>query len=162
VSENFEFPRARACVSSRPRGLLCFVLPAMESCVRGGTPGRGSAEAGGALPLPPPPRLAAVSSPSSSTSSAAAATIRAHLARTGSGVDCQASPRSLLSRILLRGGGGGAFGCRVRLPRRYGRDERKDGSASERGDTPRVKVVERPPSGLPPIETPRSSLGASG
>jgi hypothetical protein len=122
-----------------------------------------SAEAGGALPLPPPPRLAAVSSPSSSTSSAAAATIRAHLARTGGGVDCQASPRSLLSRILLRGGdGGGGFGCRVRLPRRYGRDERKDGGASERGDTPRVKVVERPPSGLPPIDTPRSSLGAAG
>ncbi|GJN29456.1 hypothetical protein PR202_gb17682 [Eleusine coracana subsp. coracana] len=142
----------------------------MENCVRGGTGGRGT-EAG-ALPLPPPPRLAAISS--SSSSSAAAASIRAHLARTGSGVDCQASPRSLLSRILMRGGGGGGdggssgggggFRCRVPLPRRYGggggggREERKDGAASEQGDTPRVKVVERPPPELP-IETPRSSLG---
>ncbi|KAK3131783.1 hypothetical protein QOZ80_6AG0511390 [Eleusine coracana subsp. coracana] len=132
----------------------------MENCVRGGTGGRGT-EAG-ALPLPPPPRLAAVSS-----SSAAAASIRAHLARTGSGVDCQASPRSLLSRILMRGAGGdggssggGGFRCRVPLPRRYGggREERKDGAASEQGDTPRVKVVERPPPEVP-IETPRSSLG---
>jgi hypothetical protein len=43
--------------------------------------------------------------------------------------------------------------------RRYGsvrREEHKDGSASEQGDTPRVKVVERPPSEMP-IETPRSS-----
>lgn len=80
------------------------------------------------------------------------------------------SPRSLLSRILLRGGGdggsggGGGFGCRVRLPRRYGgglREERKDGA--EQGETPRVKVVEPPPPPLPelPLETPRSSLGSA-
>lgn len=79
-------------------------------------------------------------------------------------MDAQPSPRSLLSRILLRGdggSGGGGFGCRVRLPRRYGgglREEGKDGAA--RGETPRVKVVEppRPPPELP-LETPRSSLG---
>ncbi|KAL6606068.1 hypothetical protein ACP70R_041721 [Stipagrostis hirtigluma subsp. patula] len=134
----------------------------MESRLGGGAGGRG-AEAG-SLPLPPPPRLAAVSSATSSSSSsaAAAASIRAHLARMGSGVDCQASPRSLLSRILLRGGGGGdggGFGCRVRLPRRYGgggggREERKDGA--EQGDAPRVKVVE-PAAPELPVETPRSS-----
>lgn len=158
----FEFPGARACVSSRPRGLLVFA--AMENCVRGGPSGRGAEP--GALPLPPPPRLAAIAS--SSSSAAAAASIRAHLARSGSGVDCQASPRSLLSRILLRGGGdgGGGFRCRVPLPRRYGsgggKEERKDGGTSEQGETPRVKVVERPPPELPiPIETPRSSLGAT-
>ncbi|XP_062227526.1 protein POLAR LOCALIZATION DURING ASYMMETRIC DIVISION AND REDISTRIBUTION-like [Phragmites australis] len=126
----------------------------MENCERG----RGAGA--DALPLPLPPRLAAMSA---SSSMAAAASIRAHLARTASGVDYQASPRSLLSRILLRGGGdggsGGGFGCRVRLPRRYGgggREERKDGA--EQGDTPRVKVVERAPPELP-VETPRSSLG---
>lgn len=36
------------------------------------------------------------------------------------GIESCQSPRSLLSRILQRGdGGGGKFGCRVRLPRRY-------------------------------------------
>ncbi|PWZ05242.1 Protein POLAR LOCALIZATION DURING ASYMMETRIC DIVISION AND REDISTRIBUTION [Zea mays] len=135
----------------------------MENCVRGRAGGRVREDAGSSsLPLPPPPRLAAANS------SAAAASIRAHLARTASGVDAQPSPRSLLSRILLRGGGdggsggGGGFGCRVRLPRRYGgglREERKDGA--EQGETPRVKVVEPPPPPLPelPLETPRSSLG---
>ncbi|XP_062178695.1 uncharacterized protein LOC133883395 [Phragmites australis] len=132
----------------------------MENCARGRVGGRGAGAE--SLPLPPPPRLAAVSS-STTSSNAAAASIRAHLARTTSGVDYQASPRSLLSRILLRGGGdggsGGGFGCRVRLPRRYGgggREERKDGS--ELGDTPCVKVVERAAPELP-VETPRSSLG---
>ncbi|RLN12420.1 hypothetical protein C2845_PM09G04990 [Panicum miliaceum] len=131
----------------------------MENCVRGRAGGRVGQEAA-SLPLPPPPRMAAANS------SAAAASIRAHLARTASGVDAQPSPRSLLSRILLRGGGdsgsrGGGFGCRVRLPRRYGggmTEERKDGSVSEQGETPRVKVVEPPPPELP-LETPRSSLG---
>jgi hypothetical protein len=138
----------------------------MENCVRGrAAGGRVREDAGSSsLPLPPPPRLAAANS------SAAAASIRAHLARTASGVDAQPSPRSLLSRILLRGGGdggsggGGGFGCRVRLPRRYGgglREERKDGA--EQGETPRVKVVEPPPPPLPelPLETPRSSLGSA-
>ncbi|PAN25439.1 hypothetical protein PAHAL_4G301400 [Panicum hallii] len=133
----------------------------MENCVRGRAGGRVGQEAA-SLPLPPPPRMAAANS------SAAAASIRAHLARTASGVDAQPSPRSLLSRILLRGGGdggsgGGGFGCRVRLPRRYGggmREERKDGSVSEQGETPRVKVVEPPPPPPElPLETPRSSLG---
>ncbi|XP_039804271.1 protein POLAR LOCALIZATION DURING ASYMMETRIC DIVISION AND REDISTRIBUTION-like isoform X2 [Panicum virgatum] len=132
----------------------------MENCVRGRAGGRVGQEAA-SLPLPPPPRMAAANS------SAAAASIRAHLARTASGVDAQPSPRSLLSRILLRGGGdggsgGGGFGCRVRLPRRYGggmREERKDGSVSEQGETPRVKVVEPPPLPELPLETPRSSLG---
>lgn len=133
--------------------------------MRGRAGGRVREDAGSSsLPLPPPPRLAAANS------SAAAASIRAHLARTASGVDAQPSPRSLLSRILLRGGGdggsggGGGFGCRVRLPRRYGgglREERKDGA--EQGETPRVKVVEPPPPPLPelPLETPRSSLGSA-
>ncbi|XP_066369219.1 protein POLARALIZATION DURING ASYMMETRIC DIVISION AND REDISTRIBUTION-like [Miscanthus floridulus] len=134
----------------------------MENCVRGRAGGRVREEAGSSLPLPPPPRLAA----SNSSNAAAAASIRAHLARTASGVDAQPSPRSLLSRILLRGGGDGAggFGCRVRPPRRYGgglREERKDGA--EQGETPRVKVVEPPPPPPPPpelpLETPRSSLG---
>ncbi|OEL16202.1 hypothetical protein BAE44_0022778 [Dichanthelium oligosanthes] len=134
----------------------------MENCVRGRAGGRVAEEAG-SLPLPPPPRMAAVN-----PSAAAAASIRAHLARTASGVDAQPSPRSLLSRILLRGGGGGGdggsggggFGCRVRLPRRYGgglREERKEGS--EQGETPRVKVVAPPPPPELPLETPRSSLG---
>ncbi|WVZ82240.1 hypothetical protein U9M48_029526 [Paspalum notatum var. saurae] len=139
----------------------------MENCVRGRAGGRVGEAAGSSLPLPPPPRLAAAVV--NSSSAAAAASIRAHLARTASGVDAQPSPRSLLSRILLRGGGGGGdggsggggFGCRVRLPRRYGggmREERKDGA--DQGETPRVKVVEppRPPPELP-LETPRSSLG---
>ncbi|CAD6337420.1 unnamed protein product [Miscanthus lutarioriparius] len=132
----------------------------MENCVRGRAGGRVREEAGSSLPLPPPPRLAAANP----SNAAAAASIRAHLARTASGVDAQPSPRSLLSRILLRGGGDGAggFGCRVRLPRRYGgglREERKDGA--EQGETPRVKVVEPPPPPPPelPLETPRSSLG---
>ncbi|RLM55197.1 hypothetical protein C2845_PM10G04690 [Panicum miliaceum] len=133
----------------------------MENCVRGRAGGRVGQEAA-SLPLPPPPRMAVANS------SAAAASIRAHLARTASGVDAQPSPRSLLSRILLRGGGdggsgGGGFGCRVRLPRRYGggmREERKDGSVSEQGETPGVKVVEPPPPPPElPLETPRSSLG---
>ncbi|CAL5044171.1 unnamed protein product [Urochloa decumbens] len=132
----------------------------MENCVRGRAGGRVGAEAG-SLPLPPPPRMAAANS----SSAAAAASIRAHLARTASGVDAQPSPRSLLSRILLRGGGdggsgGGGFGCRVRLPRRHGgglREERKEGS--EQGETPRVKVVAPPPPPELPLETPRSSLG---
>ncbi|XP_039842728.1 uncharacterized protein LOC120702834 [Panicum virgatum] len=135
----------------------------MENCVRGRAGARVAQEAG-SLPLPLPPRMAAANS-----SAAAAASIRAHLARTASGVDAQPSPRSLLSRILLRGAGdggsgGGGFGCRVRLPRRYGggmREERKDVSVSEQGETPRVKVVEPPPPPPPelPLETPRSSLG---
>jgi len=136
----------------------------MENCVRGRAGGRVREEAGSSLPLPPPPRLAAANP----SNAAAAASIRAHLARTASGVDAQPSPRSLLSRILLRGGdggsGGGGFGCRVRLPRRYGgglREERKDGA--EQGETPRVKVVEPPPPPPPelPLETPRSSLGSA-
>ncbi|CAN6221877.1 unnamed protein product [Urochloa humidicola] len=132
----------------------------MENCVRGRSGGRIGAEAA-SLPLPPPPRMAAANS------AAAAASIRAHLARAASGVDAQPSPRSLLSRILLRGGGGGdggsgggGFGCRVRLPRRHGgglREERKEGS--EQGETPRVKVVAPPPPTEMPLETPRSSLG---
>jgi len=137
--------------------------------VRGRAGGRVREEAGSSLPLPPPPRLAAANS-SNAAAAAAATSIRAHLARTASGVDAQPSPRSLLSRILLRGGGGdggsggGAFGCRVRLPRRYGgglREERKDGA--EQGETPRVKVVEPPPPPPPelPLETPRSSLGSA-
>ncbi|TKW19859.1 hypothetical protein SEVIR_4G046900v4 [Setaria viridis] len=134
----------------------------MENCVRGRAGGR-VGEAGGSLPLPPPPRMAAANH----SAAAATASIRAHLARTASGVDAQPSPRSLLSRILLRGGGGGdaggsggGFGCRVRLPRRHGgalREERKEGS--EQGETPRVKVVEPPPPPEMPLETPRSSLG---
>ncbi|KAJ1258315.1 hypothetical protein BS78_10G066200 [Paspalum vaginatum] len=136
----------------------------MENCVRGRAGGR-VGEASGSLPLPPPPRLAVAAV--NSSSAAAAASIRAHLARTASGVDAQPSPRSLLSRILLRGGdggsGGGGFGCRVRLPRRYGggvREERKDGA--DHSETPRVKVVEPPRPPPPtelPLETPRSSLG---
>ncbi|KAG0513170.1 hypothetical protein BDA96_10G078800 [Sorghum bicolor] len=139
----------------------------MENCVRGRRAGGSrvreeEAAASSSLPLPPPPRLAAVNS----SNAAAAASIRAHLARTASGVDAQPSPRSLLSRILLRGGGdgGSGFGCRVRLPRRYGgglREERKEGA--EIGETPRVKVVEPPPLPPPelPLETPRSSLGSA-
>ncbi|XP_066379100.1 uncharacterized protein [Miscanthus floridulus] len=138
----------------------------MENCVRGRAGGRVREEVGPSLPLPPPPRLAAANSSNAAAAAAAAVSIRAHLARTASGVDAQPSPRSLLSRILLRGGdggsGGGGFGCRVRLPRRYGgglREERKDGA--EQGETPRVKVVEPPPPPPPelPLETPRSSLG---
>ncbi|CAD6340018.1 unnamed protein product [Miscanthus lutarioriparius] len=138
----------------------------MENCVRGRAGGRVREEAGPSLPLPPPPRLAAANSSNAAAAAAATVSIRAHLARTASGVDAQPSPRSLLSRILLRGGdggsGGGGFGCRVRLPRRYGgglREERKDGT--EQGETPRVKVVEPPPPPPPelPLETPRSSLG---
>ncbi|KAL6861916.1 hypothetical protein ACP4OV_017616 [Aristida adscensionis] len=151
----------------------------MESRVSGvvvGGRGRGGGECP-SLPLPPPPRLAALSSSStaaatsSASSAAAAASIRAHLARTASGVDCQASPRSLLSRILLRGGGGGGdgggFGCRVRLPRRYGggggggREGKKDG-ASDQGETPRVKIVEPPAPELPAVETARSSTSLLG
>nr|CAB3469611.1 unnamed protein product [Digitaria exilis] len=133
----------------------------MENCVRGRAGGR-VVEAAGSLPLPPPPRMAAANS----SATAAAASIRAHLARSASGVDAQPSPRSLLSRILLRGGGGdggssgGGFGCRVRLPRRYGgglKEERKEGS--EQGETPRVKVVAPPPPPEMPLDTPRSSLG---
>ncbi|KAF8698008.1 hypothetical protein HU200_035513 [Digitaria exilis] len=134
----------------------------MEDCVRGRAGGR-VVEAAGSLPLPPPPRMAA----ENSSATAAAASIRAHLARSASGVDAQPSPRSLLSRILLRGGGGdggsgggGGFGCRVRLPRRYGgglKEERKEGS--EQGETPRVKVVAPPPPPEMPFDTPRSSLG---
>uniref|UniRef100_A0A0E0DXZ9 Uncharacterized protein n=1 Tax=Oryza meridionalis TaxID=40149 RepID=A0A0E0DXZ9_9ORYZ len=109
-----------------------------------------------ALPLPPPPRLAAVSSPSP------AASIRAHLARAagggGGGVESCQSPRSLLSRILQRGGdgggGGGKFGCRVRLPRRAGGGEAKD-TASEQDAPARVKVVGRAPELS--LDTPRSS-----
>uniref|UniRef100_A0A0E0PUC9 Uncharacterized protein n=1 Tax=Oryza rufipogon TaxID=4529 RepID=A0A0E0PUC9_ORYRU len=116
-----------------------------------------------ALPLPPPPRLAAVSSPSP------AASIRAHLARAagaGGGVESCQSPRSLLSRILQRGGdggggGGGKFGCRVRLPRRYSSTsaagagaEAKD-TASEQDAPARVKVVGRAPDLS--LDTPRSS-----
>ncbi|CAL5051456.1 unnamed protein product [Urochloa decumbens] len=136
----------------------------MENCVRGRAGGRVGAEAG-SLPLPPPPRMAAANS--SASAAAAAASIRAHLARTASGVDAQPSPRSLLSRILLRGGGGGdggsgggGFGCRVRLPRRHGgglREEKREGS--DQGETPRVKVVAPPPPPELPLETPRSSLG---
>ncbi|CAL5046446.1 unnamed protein product [Urochloa decumbens] len=135
----------------------------MENCVRGRAGGRVGAEAG-SLPLPPPPRMAAANS--SASAAAAAASIRAHLARTASGVDAQPSPRSLLSRILLRGGGGdggsggGGFGCRVRLPRRHGgglREEKREGS--NQGETPRVKVVAPPPPPELPLETPRSSLG---
>ncbi|KAM3208206.1 hypothetical protein ACQJBY_063095 [Aegilops geniculata] len=150
----------------------------MARLVRDGGRGRGVAavEETAPLPLPPPPRLA-----SAALSSSSPASIRALLARTGGGAggsDSQQSPRSLLSRILLRGGdhqggnGGGSFGCRVRLPRRYGsssssigestREERKDdGAASEQsaddvGST-RVKVVQRAPE--LPMDTPRSSLG---
>ncbi|XP_037461060.1 protein POLAR LOCALIZATION DURING ASYMMETRIC DIVISION AND REDISTRIBUTION-like [Triticum dicoccoides] len=148
----------------------------MARLVRDGGRGRGVAaveETTPPLPLPPPPRLA-----SAALSSSSPASIRALLSRTGGGADCQQSPRSLLSRILLRGGdhnggnGGGSFGCRVRLPRRYGsssssvgesnREERKDdGAASEQsaddvGST-RVKVVQRAPE--LPMDTPRSSLG---
>ncbi|XP_037468539.1 transcription initiation factor TFIID subunit 7-like [Triticum dicoccoides] len=150
----------------------------MARLVRDGGRGRGVAavEETAPLPLPPPPRLA-----SAAISSSSPASIRALLARTGGGTggaDCQQSPRSLLSRILLRGSdhnggnGGGSFGCRVRLPRRYGsssssvgesiREERKDdGAASEQsaddvGST-RVKVVQRAPE--LPMDTPRSSLG---
>ncbi|XP_044957354.1 uncharacterized protein LOC123408274 [Hordeum vulgare subsp. vulgare] len=149
----------------------------MARLVRDGGRGRGVAaveEMAPPLPLPPPPRLA-----SAALSSSSPASIRALLARTGGGADCQQSPRSLLSRILLRGGGdhhggngGGSFGCRVRLPRRYGsssssvgdsiREERKDdGAASEQSaddvGSARVKVVERSPE--LPVDTPRSSLG---
>ncbi|KAF8776014.1 hypothetical protein HU200_003977 [Digitaria exilis] len=88
-----------------------------------------------------------------SSATAAAASIRAHLARSASGVDAQPSPRSLLSRILLRGGGGdggsgggGGFGCRgAAAPaiRRGGlKEERKEGS--EQGETPRVKGKKKP------------------
>ncbi|KQK19272.1 protein wings apart-like isoform X2 [Brachypodium distachyon] len=137
-----------------------------SNSVRGGARGRGrdAAEETPALPLPLPPRLAATMSSSSPAS------IRALLARTNAGsggADCQ-SPRSLLSRILQRGGGGGdhggngsggGFGCRVRLPRRARMEESKDGAASEKSsDDARVKVVERPAPELP-AETPRSSLG---
>ncbi|KAF8732982.1 hypothetical protein HU200_015335 [Digitaria exilis] len=136
----------------------CLFAPRpMENCVRGRAGGR-VVEAAGSLPLPPPPRMAAANS----SATAAAASIRAHLARSASGVDAQPSPRSLLSRILLRGGGGdggssgGGFGCRVRLPRRYGgglKEERKEGS--EQGETPRVKVVAPPPPPEMPLDTPR-------
>uniref|UniRef100_A0A453QYC4 Uncharacterized protein n=1 Tax=Aegilops tauschii subsp. strangulata TaxID=200361 RepID=A0A453QYC4_AEGTS len=147
----------------------------MARLVRDGGRGRGAAavEETAPLPLPPPPRLA-----SAALSSSSPASIRALLSRTGGGTDCQQSPRSLLSRILLRGGdhnggnGGGSFGCRVRLPRRYGsssssvgesiREERKDdGAASEQSaddfGSARVKVVQRAPE--LPMDTPRSSLG---
>ncbi|CAM0913122.1 unnamed protein product [Alopecurus aequalis] len=112
-------------------------------------------------------------------SSSSPASIRALLSRTGGGgADCQQSPRSLLSRILLRGGdhnggngGGGTFGCRVRLPRRYssnsstssvGGARKDDGAASEQsaddvGSSARIKVVQRAPD--LPVDTPRSSLG---
>ena len=163
-----EFESLCVFAPTRVAFAFAFALVAMENCVRGRAGGRVGEAAGSSLPLPPPPRLAAAGV--NSSSAAAAASIRAHLARTASGVDAQPSPRSLLSRILLRGGGGdggsggGGFGCRVRLPRRYGggmREERKDGA--DQGETPRVKVVEppRPPPELP-LETPRSSLGAAG
>uniref|UniRef100_A0A0D9WMM8 Protein POLAR LOCALIZATION DURING ASYMMETRIC DIVISION AND REDISTRIBUTION n=1 Tax=Leersia perrieri TaxID=77586 RepID=A0A0D9WMM8_9ORYZ len=120
-----------------------------------------------ALPLPPPPRLAAVPPPS----------IRAHLARAAAagGDSCQSSPspRSLLSRILQRGGsggggdgsGGGKFGCRVRLPRRYSSTSSANGdgaaaaAAGEKDSPARMKLVGKPPE--LPFETPRSSLGTN-
>uniref|UniRef100_A0ACD5ZSE3 Uncharacterized protein n=1 Tax=Avena sativa TaxID=4498 RepID=A0ACD5ZSE3_AVESA len=141
----------------------------MAGSVRGG--GRGGAEEMAPLPLPPPPRLAAAAAMSSSSP----ASIRALLSRTAGGPECQQSPRSLLSRILLRGGdhqgGNSTFGCRVRLPRRYGSTSsassvrKDDGSAvSEQSAddvgsvaSARVKVVGRAPE--LPVDTPRSSLG---
>uniref|UniRef100_A0ACD5XS94 Uncharacterized protein n=1 Tax=Avena sativa TaxID=4498 RepID=A0ACD5XS94_AVESA len=151
----------------------------MAGSVRGGGRGGAGAEEMAPLPLPPPPRLATAAAMSSSSP----ASIRALLSRTAGGAECQQSPRSLLSRILLRGGGdhqggsggGGTFGCRVRLPRRYsstssassvgggGSVRKDDGSvASEQsvddvGGSARVKVVGR---ALElPVDTPRSSLG---
>jgi hypothetical protein len=81
-------------------------------------------------------------------------------------VDCQASLRSLLSHILLCGGGGdgeGGFECQVRLLRLYDsgrREDRKDGATNQQGDMPQVKVVEQPLSEMP-IETLQCSLGVA-
>ncbi|CAM0943477.1 unnamed protein product [Alopecurus aequalis] len=102
-----------------------------------------------AQPLPRPPRLSA-----SSTSSPA--TVGALLSNAAAGAsvtprECR-SPRSLLSRILGRAGGGG-FGCRMRLPRYCSSGAAKK-DAGEEGAAPKVVASERAEA----RDSPRGSL----
>ncbi|KAL6635277.1 hypothetical protein ACP70R_027948 [Stipagrostis hirtigluma subsp. patula] len=102
-----------------------------------------------------PPRVSA----SSSAPTVGALLTRASAAATGGGVgaarDCH-SPRSLLSRILHRGRGGG-FGCRLRLPRycSSGAAAREDAASVKEAAAAAPKVVA---GRAEPRESPRNSL----
>ncbi|PUZ78034.1 hypothetical protein GQ55_1G421100 [Panicum hallii var. hallii] len=117
-------------------------------------------EGGSTAPaLPLPPRLSASSPPTVGTLLTRASAAGAPRAR-----ECS-SPRSLLSRILHRGRGGG-FGCRLRLLPRYCTS---GAAAKEHVATAREDVREEPreAAALPnvvrgqpaPRESPRNSLG---
>jgi hypothetical protein len=120
-------------------------------------------EGGSTAPaLPLPPRLSASSPPTVGTLLTRASAAGAPRAR-----ECS-SPRSLLSRILHRGrgGGGSGFGCRLRLLPRYCTS---GAAAKEHVATAREDVREEPreAAALPnvvrgqpaPRESPRNSLG---